>query len=856
MLRSMPTPSIEIPDHVVIEKIGSGGMSSVFLGKQISLQRKVAIKVLRQSLVEDSTLAERFVDEAKTIALLDHPNIISIYEAKRLPSGMSYFTMPYLNHGHFGDIICTNAKHLIDLLCQICDGLACAHEHGVVHRDLKPDNILFDRFGHLKIADFGIAISRNKKRQTNDQQILGSAHYMSPEQIQSKAVNHLSDIYSLGCIIYEKLTGDNVFNAENDFAILLAHINKPIPELPKTLASWQPILNKCLAKNPAERYQSALEVKQDLLTIRDQENETSRGIFAVKLPQWLQTGHFLIVCGLLLITALFAYLIFGNDAPDSPSNKMLPPTTVKPIAEQRTTASKPVAKPKPKTTATSPSQKTVTQTPEAKPQTGLQQQVSQPTVQQSLPETTKAEPIDQQPQDLNVEIIAITPLDAENRPLTAEFDSEVMDAELDNIEPTEMDLEITQPELNTLTKQAATSVAEPSLSSQPLDTIQTTEQTAILLQQGQQLLKTYRLTKPKGENALAKFRQVLAIDPKNTEAKQGIEKIAYSYLTLIKSKWKKNQGKSAIAYAKTLVNFIDQHKINRNLFTKSFNNLEQEVTSKLKQAIKIRRRFKHLNWQVQTVNILQGKPKRLAELQQNYTNIPRSGKVISDASGINFVFFAVNSNTAGLGDFMISQNEITVSEYQQFAGGQKVIEKCSHFDSKPIFKRFTWQKAPFKQNGKHPVVCVSAKNASAYAKWLSAKTGHHYRLPTKQEWLYLNQISNHKDNCKSANLAGTEIKNNRKFKAKTLNCKDGHEYTAEVGSFPANKYRLNDLNGNVAEWVSLCKAPKKCSQFGIAGHSWKSGTNLNNKSISALNAAETQSDIGFRLVKELYSQAN
>ena len=109
MLKSVPSASIHIPDHTIIEKIGSGGMSSVYLGRQISLQRKVAIKVLKTLVMDDQDLAERFVHEAKTIASLDHPHIIAIYEAKKLPSGLTYFTMPYLNHGNFGDIICTNA---------------------------------------------------------------------------------------------------------------------------------------------------------------------------------------------------------------------------------------------------------------------------------------------------------------------------------------------------------------------------------------------------------------------------------------------------------------------------------------------------------------------------------------------------------------------------------------------------------------------------------------------------------------------------------------------------------------------------------------------------------------------------
>lgn len=267
-MKTVPKLNLNIPDHNILDKIGEGGMSSVYLGRQISLQRKVAIKVLKKLVMDDKSLSERFVDEAKTVASLDHPHIISIYEAKKLPSGLAYFTMPYLTHGNFGEIICTNSDHLIELLCQICEGLSHAHKHGVIHRDLKPDNILFDQFGRIKIADFGIAISQNAKRQTKETQLLGSAHYMSPEQIQSREISYQSDIYSLGCIIYEKLTGDHVFQAGNDFSILMSHINKPIPDLPDALAEWQHIIDLCLAKNSKERFKDVESLKAALLAIK------------------------------------------------------------------------------------------------------------------------------------------------------------------------------------------------------------------------------------------------------------------------------------------------------------------------------------------------------------------------------------------------------------------------------------------------------------------------------------------------------------------------------------------------------------------------------------------------------------
>jgi len=324
-LKAVPKLNLNIPDHTILDKIGEGGMSTVYLGRQISLQRKVAIKILKKLVTDDKSLAERFVAEAKTVASLDHPHIISIYEAKKLPSGLAYFTMPYLTHGDFSEIICTNSDHLIELLCQICDGLSHAHKHGIVHRDLKPDNILFDQFGRIKIADFGIAISQNAKRQTKETQLLGSAHYMSPEQIQSREINHRSDIYSLGCIIYEKLTGEHVFQAGNDFSILMSHINKPIPDLPDTLSEWQPIIDQCLAKDPKERFKKVEALKDALLLIKHNKQKTIKintskpAVNKYFKPTYLAIGLCIFAC--VLFTTLF--VIQSSRNKDEEAKKLL-----------------------------------------------------------------------------------------------------------------------------------------------------------------------------------------------------------------------------------------------------------------------------------------------------------------------------------------------------------------------------------------------------------------------------------------------------------------------------------------------------------------------------------------------------
>ncbi len=753
MLKTVPKLNLTIPDHTILDKIGEGGMSAVYLGRQISLQRKVAIKVLKKLVMDDKTLAERFVNEAKTVASLDHPYIISIYEAKKLPSGLAYFTMPYLTHGDFGQIICTNSDHLIELLSQICEGLSHAHKHGVIHRDLKPENILFDQFGRIKIADFGIAISKNTKRRTKETQILGSAHYMSPEHIQSKSVDHRSDIYSLGCIIYEKITGDHVFNEKNDFQILMAHINKPVPELPSALAIWQPIIDKCLAKDPKDRFQSVEQVKDALMTIKYNKQESQVAPISNKpLPSWLQMPKLGIAAGLMVVLG-FALAWFLTGPPDTTLNNNIPLVSdeeeqqnISPVAENSETTSEP----------------------------------------------------------LEITVVVVeTPADS------SEQDTELVDitGNLDNEQINEMSIEVT-------------------------------------LNEAQQLLKQYRLTKPKGENAADKFQMVLLEQPDNTEAQQGMNQIAVYYFNLINSKIKDNDTDDAMKHTESLVNFFDTYDINRTLFSKNINELINQTQELVQTATKKRRPDLRTDDFLAIATLLDNNNQQVIDLQHDYNNIPQKGDVTTGPKGHSFVFIPV-TNQSGMSDFLIGQSEVTVAQFAAFAGEKFTEEKCHHFGKKVFFKK-TWLKPPFDQTNDHPVVCISYDQAKAYADWLSQQTGGKYRLPTAAEWQYLNKqiITTH--NCQSANLAGTETSDEKKATDNPLSCRDNHVFTAPVQKFKAST-SLYDFNGNVAEWVSDCAGNSGCA----AGSSWNSGQGVNNAMTENIPNKETHSHIGFRLVKEL-----
>lgn len=814
MLKSVPSANIHIPDHTIIEKIGSGGMSSVYLGRQISLQRKVAIKVLKTLVMDNQDLAERFVHEAKTIASLDHPHIISIYEAKKLSSGLTYFTMPYLNHGNFGDIICTNADHLIDLLCQICEGLAFAHDRGVIHRDLKPDNILFDQFGQLKIADFGIALSKDTERRTKDEQILGSAHFMSPEQIQTRDINYLSDIYSLGCIIFEKLTGNHVYEANNDFAVLLAHINKPAPELPKALSKWQSILNKCLAKKPEERYQSALELKEDLMAIRSHESKGSskQKRQPLSLPVWLKPWQVGAVCAALLVMVL-AVALWPNSKTETQQPDLsasLPSTLDNTIVQSET------PKPLVDTNVVNNDTASGTNSIDASNSPGEIETTQMITLDTSNG-VTEVNPFEETP--LSPEIEAFESLIDEN--------AEDIPDDMTSNDPLSIDIS------------SMVVIDENGQAIDPPDNY-----VELLLAQGQALLKKYRLTKPAGDSAIDRFKSVLDIDPENISAKEGINQISRNYLKLVQSKQKAGDLNKAIVYAKAMVTFSNAEGVDIGIFQNDIQKISTAATTAITEAINNRRQNEEVE-ALFALNMVFNTSPETKELSAQYQQIPQLGQIIETESNHNMVFI---SGPISQQDFMVSQNEVTVAQYKAFAGERVSKDKCEHLGSKGIFKRYTWIKPPFDQKSTHPVVCISATEAQAYTNWLSQQTGHNYRLPTTAEWQMLNQVTGQPNNCKQANLAGTETAEKSKISKNPLSCQDAHMYTAATGSFAAHN-NVNDINGNVAEWALDCVNGDNCQNYALVGNSWLSGQGAKNTDINKTSKNTRVSHAGFRLIR-------
>ena len=306
MSETIKNIDLKISDLKIVGKIGEGGMSVVYLAKQLSLKRDIAVKVMRFEIAGNNLDVQRFKHEASTIAQLNHPNIINIYSIGQTANGEMYFTMPYLNHGDFSSYVFVDDQKLIMLLKSICNGLDFAHNRGVIHRDIKPENLLFDEFGNIKIADFGIALSKDGNRITEEHHIVGSAEYMSPEQARSSKVDIHTDIYSLGIVIYEKLTDKVPFKSDDSISILVDHVSSEPAKLPAKFSHWQGLIDKCLSKSPTDRFQSVSELKIALEGISSQSKRFSRHsikkIFTDatgKYLKWYISGIFIILIFIL-----------------------------------------------------------------------------------------------------------------------------------------------------------------------------------------------------------------------------------------------------------------------------------------------------------------------------------------------------------------------------------------------------------------------------------------------------------------------------------------------------------------------------------------------------------------------------
>jgi formylglycine-generating enzyme required for sulfatase activity/tRNA A-37 threonylcarbamoyl transferase component Bud32 len=252
----------QVPGYRILRRLGQGGMATVYLATQESLDRPVSIKVMAFNALTDETSKQRFENEARTIAKLQHPSIVSIYEVGRTADGRMYYIMPYLPNGDLSQRELSNDEpRIADVLRALLDALDYAHARGIVHRDVKLENVLFDSDNRPLLADFGIALSKTENvRITTAGLAVGSSGCMAPEQARGDAVDGRADLYSVGVLAYELLVGELPFRSSDAVSLALMHAQKPIPRLPAAKKHWQGFIDKSLAKSPDDRFQNAQQM--------------------------------------------------------------------------------------------------------------------------------------------------------------------------------------------------------------------------------------------------------------------------------------------------------------------------------------------------------------------------------------------------------------------------------------------------------------------------------------------------------------------------------------------------------------------------------------------------------------------
>jgi serine/threonine-protein kinase len=268
-----PQPGDLIADRYELEElVGTGGMSTVFRAHDRQLERRVAIKILHEHYADDPEYLERFRREARAVARLSHPNIVTVID-RGDDGGRQYIVFEHVEGENLKELVVRSGRlsvrRALELALDVANGLAFAHEHGLVHRDVKPQNVLLSREGEVKVTDFGIARSLHVEHGvTQTGTVLGTGEYLAPEQASGKPVSPATDVYSLGVVLWELLAGDVPFVGENFVAVALRHVNEPPPSLrerrPDVMPRLEAAVDRALAKDPGRRFPSMAAFAKEL----------------------------------------------------------------------------------------------------------------------------------------------------------------------------------------------------------------------------------------------------------------------------------------------------------------------------------------------------------------------------------------------------------------------------------------------------------------------------------------------------------------------------------------------------------------------------------------------------------------
>ena len=846
---------IDIPGYAIKREIGAGGMATVHLAVQTSLDREVALKVMSPALAADPTFSKRFLQEARMLASLAHPNIVAVYDVGVTQNQLHYFSMQYLPRGDFGSRVRhgIDERELTQTIAGVAKALGYAHQRGYVHRDVAPGNILYDANNNPVLTDFGIALAAaSGTRITSTGFSVGTSHYMSPEQARGGDVDLRSDIYSLGVLCYFGLVGKPPYEGADGFAVAYAHVFEPIPRLPPERAHWQGLIDRALAKDPKDRFGDT-----------DAFLEALAGV----VPQYAA--------------------IFRDDSADAP---LPPPPVAAPAPTVVSMPKPPLPPPPPDNGATRPMplprpapETVITQRNQAIPAAVLEAGQPQRSVLRFWPVLIVL---------LGVGLIAFALLTrGGKRPIpssqTATADVVAPPGEQSAPPPPPPPPAASNPAPSASPPVAETAPASGSETAPPPAAVNTATQTAMdavdaneaqaadasldpnnfptvvdpvveAVRLGRIDLAGQRLTTPPGSNALERFLVALKLDPKNKQAKQGIADVAKKYIEL-------GDKNLAAGDAGQFGQFMERAAdVAKNVPDNT--DIAKEIAAhraKAAEPLIAQGKNAAAAWDKAAAKAAYEKALQLDPNSQ----AAREGIKFAATIGEPGFAFRDKAGDAQGPEMVIvdaklamGRHVVTRAEFRRFwnagGSGQFAGKEIACRDRESIFrssKKRNWENPDIAQEDNHPVVCVNWAEAAAYAQWLSKQTGKRYRLPSPAEFDRVARKAPGGE-CK-ANLADASFK--KQFDSRSgSDCDDGFAATSPVGKFEAVG-GVYDIDGNVRQWVGACgggaaaEPGSTCRDFMVKGRSWLSPAKEPATYSDTFANDVGLNNVGFRVVRDI-----
>ena len=820
---------MDFPGYNIICEIGRGGMATVFRARQVMLDREVALKVLSPALASDPSNAQRFLQEARMLASLEHPHVVPVYDVGVTPDGSYYFSMQLLENGDLTTRLQRGVgeAELVRVLSAVADALAYAHARGYVHRDVTPTNILFDAEDKPRLTDFGIARAMAMaSRITASGLSVGTSHYMSPEQARGGELDPRSDIYSLGVVCYEALTGHTPFRGEDSFAVAYAHVYEPVPPLPPALAKWQPLVDRCMAKNPEDRFQDCAGFIASLRRIVF----TGRGADA--------TPHARAMDGKPTVShtrggageSRAASLAAASDTPTAPSARRGAHEDGRDELQAADAPTVPRGK-----LAGTPGGHVVA----AAASTGRSTRHWLGPLLGALGLIAVVvvfalwQGSDWRAGNTTQMRVAESPTNGGETAVVAGVETGAQpDAASGSLAPS--DVAPNAEDVTTGSAAALQTVVDP---------------VEALLELARTDIAERRYSSPPERNALDRYQLVQRFEPDNAAAREGIERVVATYLRLADEYAADEDLSLWSGYLQRAEELARQFKVDAVAagVTQRRQDRLAKVLGEAEAAV--------VAWDRARAVLLyeraQGLAPDTAAVKQGLARarrIGRDGFVFRDRAEGRPGPEMIVVNRLGF-----SRAPVTVGEFRRYweAGGSSrfgaALPSCR--DRESVFRssrRRTFLDPGFAQGEDHPVVCISAAMADDYARWLARVSGKAYRLASSAE-LRAAGVGAARD-CQSGNIRDVAFRGVYGGRGDIASCNDGHATTAPIAAFKLAGNGLRDAVGNVREWSADCVG-SNCGERRVVGASWASS--VGDEPVRTFPADTGFNTIGFRVVRTI-----